>query len=315
MPITHRILTEQDAERTAALINEGAAEPATIETLRERLRTIRRPPGDALRLGAFEGIHQIGYGHAVRDEWMPAGLYWLHIAVDPARRREGIGANLYAALIDHGASHGATTLRSEAREARPASLAFAEHLGFAIDRHIFESVLDLASFDDQPFAGTIERVASQGIRFLTMADLGDTSQARHRFYELERIVSRDIPGGSEASIRPFEAFLKEVCDSPHYLPDGQILALDGDDWVGLVGILGTAAPSAFYNGLTGVLPAYRGRHIALTLKLLAIAAARRHGATSLRTNNDSENAPMLAINRKLGYRPEPGYYRLLASLA
>jgi hypothetical protein len=54
--------------------------------------------------------------------------------------------------------------------------------------------------------------------------------------------------------------------------------------------------------------------VALGLKLLAIRAARRHGARYLRTNNDSENAPMLAVNRKLGYQPAPGYYRMRARL-
>jgi hypothetical protein len=49
---------------------------------------------------------------------------------------------------------------------------------------------------------------------------------------------------------------------------------------------------------------------------IAVAhAARRYGVRYLRTNNDAENAPMLAVNRKLGYRPEPGCYRMRAHLA
>ncbi len=47
----------------------------------------------------------------------------------------------------------------------------------------------------------------------------------------------------------------------------------------------------------------------------SIRCAKRQGAASIRTNNDSQNAPMLAINRKFGYRPEPGFYRLKATLA
>jgi hypothetical protein len=42
--------------------------------------------------------------------------------------------------------------------------------------------------------------------------------------------------------------------------------------------------------------------------------ARRLGAGTIRTNNDSLNAPMLAINRKLGYCPLPGYFRLVKHL-
>jgi len=30
----------------------------------------------------------------------------------------------------------------------------------------------------------------------------------------------------------------------------------------------------------------------------------------MRTHNDSQNGPMLAVNRMLGYRPEPGFYAM-----
>jgi GNAT superfamily N-acetyltransferase len=58
--------------------------------------------------------------------------------------------------------------------------------------------------------------------------------------------------------------------------------------------------------ITGVDRPYRGRGLALALKLRTIRLARRYGAAYIRTHNDSENAPMLALNRKLGYQPEPG---------
>jgi hypothetical protein len=54
------------------------------------------------------------------------------------------------------------------------------------------------------------------------------------------------------------------------------------------------------------------------LKLLAIRCARRcarrYGAVYIRTHNDSENAPILAINRKLGYQPRPGLYQYALTL-
>lgn len=59
---------------------------------------------------------------------------------------------------------------------------------------------------------------------------------------------------------------------------------------------------------------YRGRGLAQALKLQTVLLARRAGMRTIRTNNDSLNAPMLAVNRKLGYRPEPGYYELLCVL-
>lgn len=60
--------------------------------------------------------------------------------------------------------------------------------------------------------------------------------------------------------------------------------------------------------------AFRGRHLALALKLLSIAVAQRYHVDYLYTNNDSTNAPMLAINRRLGYHESPGIHMLIRPL-
>ena len=70
-----------------------------------------------------------------------------------------------------------------------------------------------------------------------------------------------------------------------------------------------------YNVHTGVLRPYRGRGLGLALKLAAISYAQAQGARYLRTNNDSLNAPVLALNQRLGYQSEPGKYSLRARLA
>jgi hypothetical protein len=48
---------------------------------------------------------------------------------------------------------------------------------------------------------------------------------------------------------------------------------------------------------------------------MAARYARLHGVEHIRTDNDWLNAPILAINRKLGYQPQPGKYMLLRWLA
>ena len=48
---------------------------------------------------------------------------------------------------------------------------------------------------------------------------------------------------------------------------------------------------------------YSSKWIALALKLLSIELAQKLEADIIRTNNDSLNAPMLSINRKLPARP------------
>ena len=56
------------------------------------------------------------------------------------------------------------------------------------------------------------------------------------------------------------------------------------------------------------------RQLAQALKLHTILLAQNEGMRYIRTNNESRNMPMLAINRKLGYKPEPGIYRLVCEI-
>jgi len=48
---------------------------------------------------------------------------------------------------------------------------------------------------------------------------------------------------------------------------------------------------------------YRGRGLALAVKLASTRWAAEHGITQLVTTNDETNASMLAVNRRLGYEP------------
>jgi GNAT superfamily N-acetyltransferase len=76
--------------------------------------------------------------------------------------------------------------------------------------------------------------------------------------------------------------------------------------VGLAAIGIYPADRHAYNAFTGVLRDYRGRGLAQALKLQTILLTKREGMRYIRTHNDSNNAPMLAIDRKPGYKPESG---------
>ncbi len=312
MSITLRQLTSADDPRRAELLNLDASQPVTAADLAD-WRRAEDPQRITYRIGAEDETGWIaGYAHALRDPWLALGSFWLYVVVDPAARRRGVGSALFEAVRDFARAHGAVRFHAEVRDTLPEALAFATRHGFAVERHIFESTLNLAAFDESRFAGTIERAEASGIHFFTLADEGDTEAARRRAWEVERRVCQDIPGGSEGATRPFEAYVKQVCEAAWYRPDAQILAADGGRWIGLSALGYFEAPQPMmYQMITGVDRAYRGRGIALALKLLGIRCARRYGAAYIRTNNDSQNAPILAVNRKLGFQPEPGAFRLL----
>ena len=307
------IISETDFARIAELMNAVEPEPVTAQILHEWL--LNAPPDRVRRrmVAVNEQGVVVGYNDAGRDSWMSPGRFWAEINVDVAWRRQGIGERLFADMVQFAQGQSATVLEVEVRDHLPESVRFAGQHGFAINRHIFESTLDLTSFDEQPFAGAIERVEAQGIRFCTLADLGGSPEAQRNLYEINRRYSLDIPGRVQA-FPPFEQFRKQVYSAIWYRADGQIVALDGDRWIGMSAVGYFEETNSMYNMMTGVEPSYRGRGIALALKLLAIRCARRYGATYIRTNNDSANAPILAVNRKLGYQPQAGKYLMLRTL-
>ncbi len=251
----------------------------------------------------------VGYGLSAHQSWQPHGQFEVWVAVRKAQQRRGVGARLYEATLDNALGHGATVITSEVHEGDEASLRFAQARGFRVERHAFESQLDVTAFDETPFAGVIEAVEAGGIRFFSLADM-DTPEVRHGLHEVNAATARDIPGYAGDFLN-YDDFCQMVFASSWYFPEGQIMAADGDRIVGLAALGNYAGEGCIYNNMTGVLPEYRGRKIALALKLLSIRAARQRGVRYLRTSNDSENAPMLAINRKLGYKPEAGIFRLI----
>ncbi len=69
-----------------------------------------------------------------------------------------------------------------------------------------------------------------------------------------------------------------------------------------------------FSQMTGVLPAYRGRGIGQALKLLTIRFAKQNGQRSIKTINDVSNAPMIAVNEKLGFRRGGAFYQVRRKL-
>lgn len=314
LEITFRPLNlELEAPRYAELLSAVYPEPVTVELVHEWEQHFPRD-GVRQRTVALDASNNfLGCNESSHRPYMLPQSFWIGVMVFPEFRCRGIGAQLYDDAYAFAQLQGATRLETEIRDHNPDWLRFAQARGFEIDRHIFESTLDLASFDESRFAGVVEAVQAQGIRFFTLADVGDTEENQRRLYELNKRNSLDIPG-SEGTFPRWADFQKYVFEASWYRPQGQILAADGDQWVGLSAVGYFAKTNSTYNMHTGVLKGYRGRKIALALKLFAIRRSREWGAVYLRTNNDSKNTPILAINESLGYKSQPGFYRCLRML-
>lgn len=301
-----------DAAEMARLYSYTTAEPITSETARDWW-TQREGEIRATMLALDESRRATGYWDVERETWMKPGHFFIKVIVAPEARGHGLGAQMYLEAVRLAREHGATHLESTIREADRISLKFVERRGFKVERHLFESVLDLTDFDEHRFDELMARVHADGFHFFSLAEAGVTEENKHKLYQVNRAAALDDPGNT-GSFPDFYAFSKNVFEASWFRADTQLLASYADRWAGLAAIGIYPADNHAYNAFTGVLRDYRGRGLAQALKLQTIRLAKREGVRYVRTNNDSNNAPMLAINRKLGYKPEPGIYRISCEL-
>lgn len=285
--------------------------PVTPELVRSWFEY--NPPGriQARLVSVDENDSITGYSVIVHDASVPEGHFYVWLVVDPALRCRGTGDALWRASVKILNHHRATRISSEVLDHDPAALAFAERRGFSIDRQTFHSFLDLDTFSESPFLPVITALEDQGIRFCSLADFPDNDETIKMFYDLNLAVVRDIPG-EDWNFDAYTIFFHDrILKAPWFRREGQLLALDGDQWVGFASVSLQPEKKRAYNATTGVVRAYRGRNIALALKVLAARYARQHGARQIDTDNDSLNVPMLAVNRRMGYQQQPGKYLLI----
>ncbi|MGE5672272.1 MAG: N-acetyltransferase family protein [Mycobacterium leprae] len=272
----------------------------TTETLLHRIAAVT-PEG-----------RMVGFGLAVTGPWDPIlrpGHFEIQVRVAPDWRGQGIGSAIFNDIERFTVMHGAVALKACIGDSQPAILAWAERRGFAIEHHGFPSRLDLIQFDPTPFAGVIERTTASGFRFTSLAEYPQTDEWLAHFMDLWWELSQDAPGLAGVP-RPEMAYLKQLFTSgPHWDPAGVILAEHDGRWAAFSFLI-RWENGDYYNNMTGVRREYRGQGLGLAAKLKAIEYARSRGAAYMHTDNDSTNAPMLAINRKLGFQPKPGIYWL-----
>lgn len=231
--------------------------------------------------------------------------FFIKIMVAPAWQQRGIASAVYARIETHLMQRGARMLTATTREDQPYAARFVTQRGFVQQIREMESRLDVPAFDASAFADAGARVAQSGIRIASMRALqGEDAQWREKWWALKEVLMQDVPTSETFTPESLDDFVASL-DSPQAHLDAVFAALDvaTGQWVGLSSVvLYPETPAVMYVGLTGVLPAYRRRGIALALKVQAILFAQQQGAQVIVGENE-ENNPMYPLNLKLGFRP------------
>jgi GNAT superfamily N-acetyltransferase len=229
---------------------------------------------------------------AARDD-----VAYVGVAVAPPARRRGIGAALYDAAEAHVLGLGARKLLSDSQDTDDARR-FAERRGFRHTHTLRYSAVDPSTIDYAALRPLRERAERSGLRLAPMTEVPPEP-----VWVADIETTRDMPSDEPFTTMPFHEWKPMYWDNPLFARDASFVVLDGDRVVSLTMLRIDDATRRAGTDMTGTRREYRGRGLARLVKLASLRRAADRGVTRVVTDNDEQNAPMLAVNRRLGFVP------------
>jgi mycothiol synthase len=256
-----------------------------------------------LRLKWEEGGRLVAWATCGLDhESGDRGLGVASLCVDPGHRRRGIGT----ALLDRATSHlreiGAQRLSVFGQD-EAAARAFAAQHGLEVKAQLRISALDPRTLPPAP-------EPPPGVELRPFASFADPGP----LHRIDQAVSRDIPNEESIDGLDLDAWRRQFWDDPEVDRELSLAAVVGGEPVALTMVRSEPGGTRGENDITGTLPEHRGKGLATLLKHHSLQRAAARGIHIVSTGNDEDNAAMLAVNTKLGYRPSSGRLRWTRAL-
>jgi mycothiol synthase len=285
--------------------------PERTLTLEELLEAERVTSTEVIRqrMIATHDNRMVGFAMALHTPGDPVGDFFIVCWVHRDLRRQGIGQKMTQEVISFAVARQAQKLITWVREDAAFALRFAETHGFVKVAIGAENVLELESFDMTAFNDPMTMLISKGFAFTDFFRWGDTLEHRHALHNLFLTLFRDAPNNDYQP--SFEDFQKQTLEHKFFEPSGVQLVLDVQGQaIGFSSLnLNPNNGESFCDG-TWVHADHRGQGVAFALKLAACRWALTKGVKKIVTGNDSSNAPMLAINTKLGFKTQMGLWQM-----
>src|SRR3954451_11839445 len=289
MPSIREVEPERDAEGLVAL--EREARPTIVISPASWLhRELTVPARARLRAWVAEDDARIvGESYALLTFFSETSeIALVNVTVTASHRRRGLGAQLFELAAEHAAAIGAKAQLAKFYE-NAAGVAFARARGFTEVRAEAESAVDPRTIGERPAPDVdLRTVAEVDPKLVHAVDL----EATH-----------DMPSTEPVEDIPYDEWEQHVLQHPLFTAEGSFVAMVGGVAAAVSLIITDRESGRATSMFTGTLRAYRGRGLARAVKLASIEWLVANGITQLVTTNDETNAPMLAVNRRLGYRP------------
>ena len=249
----------------------------------------------AFWIGEEDGVVAWCFAHRRWHRATDNGYVWLGVL--PRARGRGLGTKLWELAEEHLASTGVARINADAVGDAEGER-FLLRRGFEPTRRVVISAVDPRRVDPAELAAGREAFEHAGYRLVPYARADPVTL--HRF---EQALSADEPGEAGPRRMSFEEWHQEFFESPDVTLDGSFAILFDDEPVAFSTLSVDVDTRRGRNEGTATAREHRGRGLARLAKLAQLRWAANHGIERVVTDNDETNAPMLAVNRRLGYEP------------
>ncbi|MBA2297889.1 MAG: GNAT family N-acetyltransferase, partial [Actinobacteria bacterium] len=232
-----------------------------------------------------------GWSMAGVDHDTSARSGYLNVSVRPSHRSRGIGTTLLERALAH--LEDSSRIQTDSGEV---GRSFAERHGFRHTHTRRVSGVDPRTVDTSELDSTPTQIVS----------LREAGPEQVFAVDAESVL--DQPSDDAIDALEYEQWLHDYWEYPDLDLDVARAAVVDGQAVAITFVTLDHDSHRALNSYTGTLRAYRGRGLARLTKLSVVRRLAELNVALVLTENDETNAPMLAINDRLGYRPIESHY-------